>query len=305
MNKNLLEEMKKEYENIEVPAELKNRLENTIHRAKEENKKVIFFKKLPKKIGYGAVAAVLAITILTNYNEQMAYAMSEVPVLGAISKVVTFREYIKNDGNMEANIKTPKVEGKSESVKDLNKQMQAYTDTIKKNYESDLKIMMKEEGADIDALTNRESVTTDYEVVTDNETILSIRINTTIAMGGSNSFSKCYTLDKKTGKILQLKNLFKEDSDYQKVISQEIKEQMRAQMKEDEDKTYFIDTKDVGEGFDFEQIKADQNFFIDNDGHLTIVFDKYEVAPGYMGVCTFTIPKKAIEKIVATDSLLK
>ena len=292
MNKNPLEEMK-------------SRLENTIRQAKEENKKVRFFKKIPKKIGYGAVAAVLAITILTNYNEQMAYAMAEVPVLGAISKVVTFREYVKNDGNMEANIKTPKVEGESESVKDLNEQMEAYTNTIKKNYEADLEIMMKEEGADIDALTNKESVTTDYEVVTDNEAILSIRMNTTIAMAGSNSFSKCYTLDKKTGKILQLKDLFQEGSNYQKVISQEIKDQMRTQMKEDEDKSYFIDTKDVGEGFDFEQIKADQNFFIDNDGHLTIVFDKYEVAPGYMGVCTFMIPKKAIEGIITTDSLLK
>ncbi len=305
MNKNPLEEMKKEYESIEIPTEMKSRLENTIRQAKEENKKVRFFKKIPKKIGYGAVAAVLAITILTNYNEQMAYAMAEVPVLGAISKVVTFREYVKNDGNMEANIKTPKVEGESESVKDLNEQMEAYTNTIKKNYEADLEIMMKEEGADIDALTNKESVTTDYEVVTDNEAILSIRMNTTIAMAGSNSFSKCYTLDKKTGKILQLKDLFQEGSNYQKVISQEIKDQMRAQMKEDEDKSYFIDTKDVGEGFDFEQIKADQNFFIDNDGHLTIVFDKYEVAPGYMGICTFTIPKKAIEKIITTDSLLK
>ena len=305
MNKNPLEEMKKEYESIEIPTEMKSRLENTIRQAKEENKRVRFFKKIPKKIGYGAVAAVLAITILTNYNEQMAYAMAEVPVLGAISKVVTFREYVKNDGNMEANIKTPKVEGESESVKDLNEQMEAYTNTIKKNYEADLEIMMKEEGADIDALTNKESVTTDYEVVTDNEAILSIRMNTTIAMAGSNSFSKCYTLDKKTGKILQLKDLFQEGSNYQKVISQEIKDQMRTQMKEDEDKSYFIDTKDVGEGFDFEQIKADQNFFIDNDGHLTIVFDKYEVAPGYMGVCTFMIPKKAIEKIITTDSLLK
>ncbi|HIS60998.1 MAG TPA: DUF3298 domain-containing protein [Candidatus Scybalomonas excrementigallinarum] len=305
MNKNPLEEMKKEYESIEIPTEMKSRLENTIRQAKEENKRVRFFKKIPKKIGYGAVAAVLAITILTNYNEQMAYAMAEVPVLGAISKVVTFREYVKNDGNMEANIKTPKVEGESESVKDLNEQMEAYTNTIKKNYEADLEIMMKEEGADIDALTNKESVTTDYEVVTDNEAILSIRMNTTIAMAGSNSFSKCYTLDKKTGKILQLKDLFQEGSNYQKVISQEIKDQMRTQMKEDEDKSYFIDTKDVGEGFDFEQIKADQNFFIDNDGHLTIVFDKYEVAPGYMGVCTFMIPKKAIEGIITTDSLLK
>ena len=49
MNKNPLEEMKKEYESIEIPTEMKSRLENTIRQAKEENKKVRFFKKNSKK----------------------------------------------------------------------------------------------------------------------------------------------------------------------------------------------------------------------------------------------------------------
>ena len=52
-------------------------------------------------------------------------------------------------------------------------------------------------------------------------------------------------------------------------------------MKKDSSKTYFLD--DDQPEWDFKQIKDDANFYISDNGELTFVFDKYEVAPGYMG----------------------
>jgi hypothetical protein len=42
----------------------------------------------------------------------------------------------------------------------------------------------------------------------------------------------------------------------------------------------------------FEKIKADQNFYLSSNHKLVISFDKYEVAPGYMGIVEFEIPEK-------------
>ena len=101
---------------------------------------------------------------------------------------------------------------------------------------------------------------------------------------------------KKTGKMITLKDLFHEGSDYKKRISDSIKEQMRAQMKKDSSKTYFLD--DDQPEWDFKQIKDDANFYISDNGELTFVFDKYEVAPGYMGLVEFSVPTEKLSDIV-------
>ena len=115
--------------------------------------------------------------------------------------------------------------------------------------------------------------------------MFSLRVDTVIAMGGSDSFTKIYNIDKKTGKMITLNDLFREGSDYKKRISDSIKEQMRVQMKKYISKTYFL-VDDLPE-FDFKQIKDDANFYISDNGELTFVFDEYEVAPGYMGLVEF------------------
>lgn len=296
-----LDQMKKEYQNIEVPEELKGRMEEAIKKAKMDKERERFMKKLPKRAGYGVVAAMLAITILANSGEQIAYAMEKVPVLGAISEIVTFREYKHKDGTMEADIKTPEIKGDSDSVKNLNQQIQKYTDQIKENYEKDLNQVLENYG---DTKNAHESVQTGYTVISDNDTILSLQIQTTIAMAGSNSFSKFYTLDKRTGQILALQDLFKDGADYQRVLSENIISQMKEQMKQDKTKSYFLYEDDPDDPLNFKEIKKDQNFYIDKEGNLYIAFDKYEVAPGYMGECYFKIEFSVIKDIVKDNSVL-
>lgn len=207
-------------------------------------------------------------------------------------KVTTQGTYKDKDGNYEAVIKTPKVTGKVKGLKELNSQMLTYTKSIKSTYLSDKKA----------APEGRELLDTSYKTMSNTDTTLSIGINTVIVMGGSNSFSKYFTLDKKTGKVLTLKDLFKKDADYVTLISKNIIGQMKKNMEKDEDLTYFIKAESAGEGiadeFYFTKIGADQSFYIDNKGNLVIAFNKYDVAPGYMGVVSFVIPKAAISSIL-------
>ena len=110
------------------------------------------------------------------------------------------------------------------------------------------------------------------------------------------------SIDKTTGKMITLQDLFLEHTDYQTVISDNIKTQMKQQMAEDDMKTYWLDS-DIPE-CNFNEISKDVNFYVNESGTLTIVFDEYQVAPGYMGIVTFEIPTKILKDIVK-DGYLK
>ena len=105
-----------------------------------------------------------------------------------------------------------------------------------------------------------------------------------------------YTIDKKRQIVLTLPMLFKDDK-YIKVISDNIKEQMREQMKKDSTKSYFIDQKKDLPVEDFKTINKYQDFYFNKNEDLVICFDEYEVAPGYMGAVEFVIPYKVIKDL--------
>ena len=127
-------------------------------------------------------------------------------------------------------------------------------------------------------------------MVTDNDKYLSLRINTTVIMACGADFVKIFTIDKATGQVVTLKDLFRDKADYIQALSDNIKEQMRAQMAADDSKMYFFESGEEA-AEDFNQITGDESFYFNGNGELVLVFDEYTVAPGYMGVVEFTIPK--------------
>jgi hypothetical protein len=93
-------------------------------------------------------------------------------------------------------------------------------------------------------------------------------------------------IDLKSGKFYQLRDLFKQESDYVKVISQLVDEQI----KNDAQYSYvFPDT--------YKGIKADQPYYI-SEGALNVYFEPYEIAPYAAGFPTFTIPFHDISSII-------
>ena len=135
-----LEEMKREYEDIPVPEELEFRVRASIERAKLERKKgnaiMTTVKRIVISLGATAAAFMVGVTGLANSSATIAHAMEQIPVLGAITKVVTFRNYEDDRGNTSAHIEVPQIEG-GEGVSDLNDAIKAYTDTIIAQYEKD------------------------------------------------------------------------------------------------------------------------------------------------------------------------
>ena len=295
-----LEEMRQDYENIKIPAELRQRVEAGIRQAKEETK----MKKRSKVIVYtgraagGVAAAMVMITVMANSGAAIAHAMAKIPVIGAIAEVVTFREYesTDNNNNMEADIKIPEVSVKNEdgtvneeTTQKINKSIQEYTDEIIAQYEADVKAAGEGEG--------HMNVELDYSVITDSDRLFSIRFDQLLVMASGTQMVKIYHIDKQTGEMIGLDGLFKDGADYITVLSENIKEQMKERMAADESLVYWVDNEDMPE-VNFKSIKEDNTFYVNENGKLTVVFDEYEVAPGYMGSVEFEIPTEIIQDLV-------
>lgn len=308
MNEKKIEEMKQVYENIKIPKELRQRVEAGIRQAKREesenmkeiknenneNKKSTIAVYIGRIVS-AAAAALLLITVMANSGAGIAHAMSKIPVIGTIAEIVTFRHYENAKNNMDADIKIPEVSVKNEdgtineeTTQKINKSIQEYTDAIIAQYEADVAAAGDSEG--------HMNVSLDYSVITDSERLFSIRFDELLVMASGTQMVKIYHIDKQTGEMIGLSGLFKDGVDFIMPISENIKQQMKAQMAADESVSYFLDS-DVPE-WDFQEITADTTFYVNENGKLVIVFNEYEVAPGYMGSVEFEIPTEVIQDLV-------
>lgn len=296
-----LNNMKQDYEEIRIPKELRERVDAGIWQAKAEQKKEEKRMKKNSRVsgfvkaaGGAAVAAMLAITVMANSGAGIAHAMSKIPVISAIAEVVTFREYQDTTNDMTADVKVPEVAVKNEdgtvneeTTQEINKSIEDYTNEIIAQYEADVKAAAGE---------GMQSVDVEYEVITDSDRLFSIRFDKLLVMASGEQTVKIYHVDKQTGKMIKLSGLFKEDADYIAPITENIKTQMKEQMAADENITYWLDSETPE--WDFQSITEDSTFYINEDGRLVIVFNEYEVAPGYMGSVEFEIPTEVIQDIV-------
>ena len=140
-----------------------------------------------------------------------------------------------------------------------------------------------------------ESLLIDYDVMTDTDKWFTLRLSLYEGAGSSMQYYKFYTLNKETGELCTLADLFKDDL-YIKRISEEIRRQMEARMEEDPTCTYWVDNEI--EDWNFEAVAPDQHFYLNAAGNLVLVFDKYTVAPGYMGTPEFEIQKEIFADIL-------
>lgn len=272
-----LDAMKIEYEEVPVPEQLLFNVKQAIRKGKQENRRRESFMKIVKPVGITAAAAMAAIIILSNSSQSIAYAMEKIPVIGAISRVVTFRTYEDKSGNFEAKMEIPSVE--EDESGQINKSIEEYANEFISMYEADLKASGGE---------GNYALESDYEVVTDNEKYLVIRVNTLQVMASGTQFVKTFVVDKMTGETVSLLKLLGNDSEKLQTVGENIKDQMREQMAADDSISYFLDSE-MPE-WDFQGLSGEESFYFNENGELVIAFNEYDVAPGYMGAVEFNIP---------------
>ena len=110
---NNLNDLKRKYENIEVPENTLEIIEETIKKAKHKERRITILTNVASTFA----TVILVITILVNLSPNIAYGLSRLPVLGVVIEVVTFRNYESKDNNMQANINIPEISVKDEKDK--------------------------------------------------------------------------------------------------------------------------------------------------------------------------------------------
>ncbi|MED1018383.1 anti-sigma-V factor rsiV [Bacillus atrophaeus] len=281
-----LEKLREEYENVPIPKELDSIIERAFQR-KPKRKKIFLWPTS------AVVAAAILFITTVNMNPDAAHAMSKIPVIGKIVKVVTFNEFKEERNQLSIDVKTPALSGLTNKSleENINKK---YVKESKELYQEFTKSASKNKQGHLDIYSN-------YETVTDTPDLLSVRRDIQKTEASGYTQSRYINIDKKNEILITLNSLFKDDR-YIKVISQNIKEQMQKQMKADSNKIYWITDEDMDP---FKSIDPDQTFYITKDHKLVISFDEYEVAPGYMGVTEFKIPTKVISKLLVGDRYIQ
>lgn len=243
-----------------------------------------------------AAAAALAILILPNTSSSVAQAMGNMPVLGGFFKVITFRNYQYEDERNHADVAVPeiRVEGISDSAaaetgkktaEEINAEIQDITDKWVEKFKAD----MEGEGY--------QNIKIDSKVIATTDDYFTLKLICFWAAGSGYEEDHFYTIDLNTGEKVELADLFKEGSDYKRIISDNIKEQMREQMAADDSITYWIENQEFPE-WNFNEITDDTSFYLNENGQIVICFNEGEVAPAYMGTVEFTIPNDAIKDIL-------
>ena len=294
--KNAMRKMRAQYESQNAPDELHQRLQTLISenaRPPKRRAAIIWLRR----IGGSAAAAMLALCIAVNASPDAAALLADIPVLGQVVRIFSFREYQDSQNGIELKLSSPHISGlgDSEAEERINTLFDEYADKIIAQYEADVAAVAGKEEGHI-------SISSSYSVPVDSDRQLTVAIDTTIIMASSQQCTTYYNIDKQTGELVPQSGLFKDGADYVTVISDEIKRQMRAQMDADDDVYYWLDS-DV-EDWNFTSIAQDQQYYVNENGELVISFDKYDIAPGYMGSVSFTIPKDVLSDIVLTGGLL-
>lgn len=314
------EQVKNEYKSVEIPKDGSHQVLEAMARAKRDR---IRLRHLSR---YATVAAaMLLILILPNANSNVASAMAEVPVLGGFFRLITIERYTDSTETAVLDAEVPKLEtmydttgleeqkysadkavtgmGTAEvlygsgsvaaevqqdtailtqapqasAVESLNKEISEYVSGLVKEYEQDK------------AAGNSISQTVSYEIVTDTENWFSIRLCAeTVKADGYMEYTY-YTMHSDTKERIYLTDLLCTDAD-RLAVAEEVMRQMQERMAQ------------KGDVFFVEQLEQDimvlveemQNFYINEEGHLVIVYNEFEVAPGYMGCVEFAIPDELV-----------
>ncbi len=277
MKNKKLEKLNENYNNIEIPENLDYVVNETLNKRKPVNKKWL------------SSAAVMAILVGgINLSPAFANTLEQIPVVGNIIKVVRLSNYNLNENGFEVSIDVSKVEGlkNKELQENINKEMEKDAKKLYQEYVKETKELEK------DNILGREMAKSWSETMTNNDKVLSLVVYRYDAQGSSNTTRKFYNINKKNETALTLETMFSR-KDYVNIISENIKKQMEEQMKNDLDKAYWLNDPEMKDG-NFTKINKDQGFYINDKNELVICFDKYEVAPGYMGLVEFTIPSDVL-----------
>ena len=206
-----------------------------------------------------------------------AEVLEQIPVLGSLVQVVTLRNYLYDDGHSFADVSVPQVLEGGQAGNAVNAAVQADIDRLLDQFRQDAEVL---------AQGGYQSLDVSYEVTADTDRWFTLRVSALQIQASGHQILRYYHIDKTTGEMAALSDLFPAGSDYVSVLSNEVRRQM-----EEENRSYLPN--------EFRSIDPDQDFYWTPDGDLVLVFDEASVAAAAEGVLEFPIPASTVEALQA------
>ena len=246
------------------------------------------------KFAAGPLAACVAFFVLLNVSAPFAAAVEKVPVLGAVARLITFRQWDSENSSSTIHGEQPAVEGTgnqsfestvnariTEKMTALDEEAKAYATEYRENW-----LAMGNDEAEFVPLR----YTFDYETFYTSDTTLSflIRRQETITTDTEDTYTSLYyyNLDIATGRDLTLTDLL--GADWKTLVAQQVDAQIRASG--DARKLSYYQEFWVDKNVPYDDT---QKFYLNTDGAVTVVFDEGYVAPFEDGPQRFVISSKA------------
>ena len=287
------------YDYIVVPEELDERLRNTLETA-SSSKQTDNVVKFTRWAATAAAALFLCFTVGLNTSESFAMEMSELPVIGAVAKVLTIRSYEIQNDNVTTTVEVPEiqletaVEETTHAITDANKKIQELVDvfTAEKytQIEEGKATFLESGGTEEEWLARDIEVNVNYDIKLQSETTLSLLVDGWISWFNFEEFRKFYNINLVTGKEMTLTDLLGEDAYV--YAEAEVLKQINQMIEEDPNLCFWGINDSEYMGDEFIGVTESTPFYINADGNIVISYNKYDIAPGAMGIMEFEIPAR-------------
>lgn len=288
-----LEKMKEQYDNIAIPEELYARVQHEIMKSQtqQEEKPEVnhrYIKQFIRSMGAAAAAVCILFTVLLNANPGYAKELAEIPVIGSLARILTFRSYETEENDIALSVEIPSIEMIAEDtgieVDEINQEIldrcneYAENAVLRANEYRDA--FLATGGTPEEWAEHNIKIIVNYEIKQLSDDYLSFVVRGTENWSNAYQESRYYNLDLNAGKLVTLQDML--GSDYVEIVNTGIREQILERQNAGE--TFF-----TAEEGGFTGITEDTKFYISENNHPVIVFDKYEIAPGSSGEIEFEI----------------
>ena len=310
-----IEDARKRYEEIPIPAELSGRVRAAIVRSEEKRKsqrqRIPTVRIRRKHRIWGtcagmAAALVLVFTTALNTNTAFAEMAAGLPVIGAAARILTFRSYERDEGDWKISVEIPSVEMIAKDTNGLDSALNQeiydlcsqYADEAVERAREYKKAFMETGGTEEEWEAHGIKIRVGYEIKAQTEAYLSFAVQGTENWSSAYSETKYYNIDLKDNKMVTLADVL--GHDYARIADESILRQME-NMEEKEGIAFW--SKSEG---GFTGVTDKTVFYMNEKENPVIVFDKYEIAPGAYGKLEFEIDKTGnmAEKTGYTDNFM-
>lgn len=275
-----------EYNNIEIPdslnAVVQDAIEQGLYNQNSSRRMTVL-----KKVACAAAAFMICLTTLVNVSPAFAAVAYNIPVVGDLCRIITFREYHFEDEIKNVDIKIPEIEstGKTELEQRINLEVQNVINTLAEESNKRAKdyydAFVATGGKPEDYIPMR--IIIDYEIKCINQNYVSFTVFQYEARCSAYNCVYYYNIDMETGHTITLRDWL--GNDYKRIATDSIESEIARWS--DEDKAMLWEDLNVED-----LITEDRHFYINEQNQAVVVFEKYEIAAGAAGALEFVIDVK-------------